>query len=479
MQFSHGVSSKEIPSSVKGMIAVQTPLVVVGTAPINMGDIESVNKCQLITNLEEAMKYFGGTSQLKYSIHEVLDLALNIHNVKPVLAINVLDPKVHKTNKTTEEIVVKDETVIIETQGILLDTLVLKNEETTIEKEEYIATFKDTGEVEVVFLDSAVKTVTAKFDFLDPSKVTKLDIIGGIEFGTSKRKGLECIDEIFPKYSMLPSCIIAPGFSHEEEVSTIIAAKAEKINGKFGCMGVVDLPSGLEYQAAIEEKKKLQLVSADLIACYGMGKIGEKTYHLSTIAASLMNRVDYTNDGIPYESPSNKDTKMKALVYKKDEEYIEILLDESQANLLNENGVVTMISKAHGMVLWGNRTACFTPGGNTDPKDMWIPLKRMFKYVATALILNSETDVDKPMTYSKAEYIKRNANLFLRGLVSAEKLLGASVDFSVEDNPLNDMLNGKYKWHISMGGVIPGETLIYLLEYDPSFQEAFVSKIGG
>lgn len=66
--------------------------------------------------------------------------------------------------------------------------------------------------------------------------------------------------------------------------------------------------------------------------------------------------------------------KVQALVYKNAEgQYEELRLDEEQANLLNANGITTAIMRTNGFVLWGNRTSCYQPGGNNDPKDMWIP----------------------------------------------------------------------------------------------------------
>lgn len=478
--FQHGSYSKEVASSIRGMVTAKSPVFVVGTAPINMGDIKNVNKAQLITSSEEAMKYFGGTRDISFSISEVLDACLNIHNVKPIVAVNVLDPEKHSTSKTEQELAVVEKKVVLVTKGILLDTLKVKltSSEEVIPKENYVTIFKSTGELVIELKTDGIPKINVEYSYLDISKVTKLDIIGGIEPNSLKRQGFECIDEVFNKYSMIPGLIIAPGYSHEPEVKAIIEAKASSINSKYGAMGIVDIPEDTQYGDAILKKKELNVIDEDLVLCYGKGKLGEKIYHLSSLVAALMMSVDASNDGVPFESPSNKNLKVNALVIKEEGEYKEILLDEEQqANLLNENGIVTAIRRSNGFVLWGNRTSIYQPGGSTDPKDIWIPVKRMFKFISNTIILNTAQDVDKPMTYSRAELIQNTTNIFLAGLVSGQKLLGGRIEFKRDENPLVDMLEGKFKWHIYIGAVIPGESLHFILEYDPSYQEVFVEKL--
>lgn len=478
--FQHGSYSKEVPTSLRGMVSAKNPILVVGTAPINMGDITNVNRAQLVTSAEEAMKYFGGTSDLSFTISEVLDACLNLYNVKPIVAINVLDPAKHKTEKTKSAIVVTENKVTLEESGIILSTLTVKiaSQQEALPQDKYNAYFNNSGKVIIEIIGEGIPQIDVEYSFLDISKVTKSDILGGIDPNTLEKQGFECIDEVFNKYSMIPGLIIAPGFSHEPEIKAIIEAKASSINSKYGAMGIIDLPEETQYGDAILKKKELNIVDEDLILCYGKGKLGDKIYHMSTLAAGSMSSIDAGNDGVPYESPSNKNLKVNALVIKTNEGYKEILLDEEQqANLLNENGIVTAIRRSNGFVLWGNRTSAYQPGGSTDPKDIWIPVKRMFKYVSNVIIMNTAQDVDKPMTYSRAELIQNTVNVYLAGLVSAQKLLGGRIEFLREENPLGDMLEGKFKWHIYIGAVLPGESLHFILEYDPSYQEVTMEKL--
>ena len=81
------------------------------------------------------------------------------------------------------------------------------------------------------------------------------------------------------------------------------------------------------------------------------------------------------------------------------------------------------------------------------------------------------------MTLARASLIQNTINVFLAGLVSTGRLLGGRIEFKKEENSLSDMLEGKFKWHIYIGAVIPGETLHFIFEYDPTYQETFVEKM--
>ena len=73
-----------------------------------------------------------------------------------------------------------------------------------------------------------------------------------------------------------------------------------------------------------------------------------------------------------------------------------VLLDLQQANYLNSNGIVTALNFIGGYVLWGDETACFP--ADTDVKNYFICVSRMFGWVANSLVLTYWSKVDKKMT---------------------------------------------------------------------------------
>lgn len=474
MGFTHGTYTSEKESAIKGIVTVQNPVVIIGTAPINMGDITCVNKAQLIQTTTDATKYFGGVNNIPgFTISEALYAAFQIFGVTPVICINVLDPETHKESKTFSDIAVVDGKVTFADIGILPKTLDVKNTSGDTPITDYTVSFDAEGKCTITLAEKhkEVTSVKGGYDVLDPSKVKDTDIIGSIDLTTLKPKGLECLSEIFPKYSMIPSYVIAPGFT-SNEVRAVLDTKATAINGKYSAMSIIDMPEGTKYGEAVKYKKDNNWIDEDQIVCFGKIKFSGKYFNQSTFLAMLSASIDAENDGVPYQSPSNNNIKAEGIVYKAST-YEDVVLGEQEANLLNENGICTVISRPNGIVAWGNRTSCYQPGGNSDPKDAFIPVKRMFKYIGNNLHINCATDVDKPMTFSRAKNIQNNINIWLSSLTSQGKLLGGRVEFLQEENSQQDLVDGKFKWHIYLGAVTPGETLHFVLEYDGDYVQGF------
>ena len=65
-----------------------------------------------------------------------MDASFRIFNVAPIIFINVLDPKKHKKDNTEASVNVVAKQAKLEEDGILLDTLVVKDGATTLTKNE-------------------------------------------------------------------------------------------------------------------------------------------------------------------------------------------------------------------------------------------------------------------------------------------------------------------------------------------------------
>lgn len=473
-QFTHGTRVKEQETKLKMFLSAKMPTVIIGTAAINQGDIECVNKPILIQNSKDAAKYFGGTNNIPgFTINEALYLAFNVYGVAPIIAINVLDPSKHKTEGTEEALVLVDRKVKLKEYGILNNSkLIVKNNSisTPLEKEKYTVNYDNDGKLVVTVseIEKSVTSIDVSYEYLDTKKVTEDDVIGKIDPQSLEASGMENIKNIFPTYAMIPSCVIAPDFA-TEKIKAALFAKSNIINDKWGSISIPEIPNTTKYGEMLEFKKSKNYIESSQLINFGVPYLGDQQFHMSTCAALLMQSVDAKNDGVPYESPSNKNCRMEGIGYFESEKFKKINLDETEANLLNENGISTIIRQPNGTVFWGNRTSVFQPGGNTDPKDVWIPIKRMFKYIGNTIMLNNINEVDKPMTPSQCKSIETNINVWLSSLVAEGKLLGGRVEFRPEENPEQEMIAGKYKWHVFLGAVLPGETLEFILEYDGKY----------
>lgn len=461
MSFKHGISTKELESNEKVYLASKSPIVVIGAAPINMGDLKCIDTPVLIQNETDAAKYFGGVNNIKgFNISETLYTAFQLFGVAPIICINVLDPTKHGEVHAFENLIVKNKKVVIEHLGAIPAELRLTNAEGTAINGDAIETsFNSKGQLEIL-LEVDTATVSGSVKVLNPALIQPGDIIGGVDITTLKRKGLEAIEDIFSKYSMIPGIGISPGFTDNNEIRTIMNTKFENVNSKWKSIIIADIPETTPYGDAIKWKKENNAIDPEQLLTYGKGVIGNQLIHLSTLIACELKRGDSLNDGVPCDSPSNKSAKVSKIVYKNSEGvYEDVVLDEVQGNLLNENGIITAINTPGGFMFWGNRTSAFQPGGTGEKKDIWIHAKRMTQYLCNTIAINNQSEVDKRMPKSRAIAIRDNINQFLGTLISKERLLGGRVEFRQEDNPGQSIAGGKFEWLITVGDVPIGEDL--------------------
>jgi phage tail sheath protein FI len=407
--YGHGVYTSEQPTSLLPPVRVEASMpVILGTAPVHTleGAEKPVNKPVLVYTLEEAAQYFGADTP-GFTLPKALSIYLSRYRAAPICAINVFDPTVH------------------------------------------IATADGNG--------------LATGD-PDVSKVTATDIIGGVSADTGKRKGLELMDEIYPRFGLIPGQLIAPGFSSNPAVALSIGAKCVSISGHFNCVGIADIPSSVAvYTGAHEYIMDNNLTDKNLIMFFGSPMFDDKEEYGSIHWAGITAQRDGENESIPYWSPSNKRLQANGIAHAGQE----LVLDASQAAYLNSQGVVTGFSWTGGLVGWGNRTAAYP--GITDVKDTFIPIRRMFNFVGNTLVTTAWQLVDGPLNRRLVGTICDTFNVWLNGLTKREFLLGGRVEFLSDENPTTDLMDGIGRFHVFITPPSPARELDFILEYDPNY----------
>lgn len=139
----------------------------------------------------------------------------------------------------------------------------------------------------------------------------------------------------------------------------------------------------------------------------------------------------------------------------------------------NFKAIVTALNFIGSYVLWGDETACFP--ADTDVKNYFISVSRMFGWVARSVILTYWSKIDKKMTRRLIDSIVDSVNIWLNGLVSEEKLLGARVEFLDEENSTTALMAGKAVFHIYMTPASPMRECEFVLEYDADYVTAALS----
>ena len=136
------------------------------------------------------------------------------------------------------------------------------------------------------------------------------------------------------------------------------------------------------------------------------------------------------------------------------------------ANALNGAGIVTVL-RQDGWQLWGNRTAAHP--GSSDPKDSWIPIRRMFDYVKSMLVLNFWSQLDQPIMRRQIDSLINSANVYMNGLVSRGAILGGRVEYMTDDNSEADVMDGRLNFRVFMTPPSPAREINFTLQYDRSY----------
>lgn len=461
MSFFHGIRTTESPTSIVSPITTNTVPIIFGTSEINLveKDERAVNIPVLCYSQKDVAASLGlGNEFDKYTITQASNVFFSLFSVAPVIFVNVLDPEKHKKQVIGTAL---DENKVVQEKGILQETFVLKVASTTIGKEKYKLSFTDEGYTQVILLENQDGNLTADYSVIDPTKVQKSDYIGG-ENASGEKTGLETINDCYSITRIFPSIGLVPGV-FDPEVISILETKMANINGLIKGLSFVDIPTTTvkKYQDVVQYKNEKNIVSAQQYVCWPMVKLGEIKYYMSLQAAALKARIDAENES-PYESPSNKGLEMDGLCLS-DGSIVKLGLDT--ANYLNSQGVATAINFTNGWVLWGNYTAAYP--GTTDVKDIFLPVRDMFNTEQKSFILTYISKVDKPGNRNQIDSIVESQNIKYNGLTSAGVIYGGKVEFREEDNPITDLIGGKFKFKLYLSPTIPMQEIVEDFEFDP------------
>lgn len=467
--------------------SVQTPKVatvgipfVVGTAPVQSAAKPAASNVPvLVTSWAEAVEKLGFSYDWKsYTLCEFMYSNLQLFGAQPVIFCNINDPASMRREEAAADYDVDDHKVSVSVDAIA-DTIKVSVTEgagetataRVLERDTDYSILYDRDDtdtyvciVELLEDGSAydAATLNIAYSAADPKTATVADVVDGVAQ----------VDSCLTAVGLVPDLIAAPGWSHNTVVAAVMATKAAAINGLFKGKAVIDVDSGAsgvtEYSQLSGWKNKNNMVDPDQILCWPMVQLGDYSFHLSTQLCGLMATVDAGNRGIPYESPSNKNLKMDACVL---EDGTPVNLTWNQVDLIAGSwGVVTAVNFLDsGWVAKGNYTACYP--GNTDVKDQFIPVSRMFDFIGNTLIRTFWSKLDKPMTPALRDSILQTCNIWLGGLTGGGYLYGARCEMLAEENPLTSLLDGIITLHVYNAPPVPAQEIDFILEYDVSYME--------
>lgn len=479
MPYLHGIRIQENPTSVPTPVANEAGVpVIFGTAPINLAadPANATNKLFLCNSFAEAQAALGYSEDYdKYSLCQAMDAFFKAFAVGPVVLCNVLDPAnnthVEAVNQTTAA-VTGGQAELTEL-GIIASTLTVKNGQTDLVLgTDYTVAFNASGKLVITVISSGITSLNITASKLKPTGVVAADVIGSIDANTGKYTGIQLTDKVYPELSVVPSLLLAPGWSHLPAVGLALAEKCENISGLFSAECVVDLDCGqtgngaTKYTDVETLKENSGYAHEHMICTWPEVMYAGKKMAFSAIYAAMASYLDANNDSVPSLSPSNKPLRISAAVTHSG---AEINLDITQANVLNGAGVVTALN-LNGWKAWGNNTAAYP--GVTDPKDRWIACRRFFSWWGNSFITTYMEKVDNPANYRLIESIVDSENVRANSLVSTGKCAGLRMVYSKDDNPVGNVIDGKIVFRQYLAPYTPAEDILNVLEFDPAMVAA-------
>ena len=361
MAYMHGIRIQENPTSVPTPVRNEAGVpVVFGTAPVNLAanPENAANRLFLCNTFAEAREALGYSEDYaSYTLCQAMDAFLKIFGVGPVVFCNVLDPAVHRT-EYTETLPVICGQAIAEQCGILRKELVIRQEDSVLEDgKDYTVSFNDNGYAVITVLADGVSAVTISGSRIDPSMVTPENVMGSYDAATGAETGTELVRRVYPEFSLTPSLLLAPGWSHDPKVGLALAEKCTDVNGMFKCECILDIDTekAKKYTEVADVKIESGYASKHTICVWPMVKYAGKAMAFSAVYAAMACYTDYNNDNVPNLSPSNRAIRVSAAVLK---DGTEVTLDINQANELNGAGIVTALNM-NGFKAWGNNTAAY------------------------------------------------------------------------------------------------------------------------
>lgn len=439
----------------------------VGTLPVYFGVLPvhqlmdysgAVNKPVLLLGYSDALSKVGyndsnwGDFDLCEAIYAHYKNSIQV--IGPIVVVNVLDPDTMKTPGQTADVTLIGGQGLISNDKIILKSVAIVGK---VLGTDFTAQYTADGtKVQIRDLTGAlVSPVTVTFDIIDLTAVTAEEV----------NEGMAALELVYPTHKLIPTILDAPGWSHDPDVDAELKARAQGINGHWYAFVNSNLSVGETSNIPDEAetwKAAEGYTGAGEAPCWPMAKKGTRVFHLSTLTTVTMQRVDYSNGNVPFETPSNKPIDITALCL---DDGTDIVFDQTVANALNQSGIRTAIYWGGRWVLWGPHTGAYAYGADMDARDKFDSSVRMMYHIANTFQVRYGTEVDKPFNRGRVDTILNDFQEWLDGLISRGALLGGTVVFNETSNPVSDIAEGDFVFDIATTTTPPGKSLTAKVQY--------------
>lgn len=268
-------------------------------------------------------------------------------------------------------------------------------------------------------------------------------VIGGTDTGTGQRTGIAALETARSVVGVVPRVLLAPGFTQHKLVADALIAQAEKLRA----VALIDGPNSTTA-AAIAYRAQFDSSRAYLIDPWAVadGDVVPVSPHVAGLIAKVDNERGF------WHSPSNN----PLLGIDRPARPIDFGLGrvDSEANLLNEPGVATLITE-QGIRLWGNRTC------SSDPKWAFLSVRRTADMIHESLLQAHLWAVDRAIGKAYVRDVQESVNAYMRHLKSVGAILGGRCWLDEELNSPANIAAGRVYFDFDFTPPAPAERVTF------------------
>ncbi|TSE34724.1 phage tail sheath subtilisin-like domain-containing protein [Tepidimonas charontis] len=268
-------------------------------------------------------------------------------------------------------------------------------------------------------------------------------VVGGIDTGSGARTGIAALETARSVLGVVPRVLLVPGFTQYKLVADALIAQAEKLRA----VALIDGPNSTTA-AAIAYRAQFDSSRAYLIDPWAVadGDVVPVSPHVAGLIAKIDNERGF------WHSPSNN----PLLGIERPARPIDFGLGrvDSEANLLNEPGVATLITE-QGIRLWGNRTC------SSDPKWAFLSVRRTADMIHESLLQAHLWAVDRAIGKAYVRDVQESVNAYLRHLKSVGAILGGRCWLDDELNSPANIAAGRVYFDFDFTPPAPAERVTF------------------
>ena len=468
MAYKHGAYGEITSSKVADAKQSDVVAAYIGTAPINLirgyADANLINMPIKVANMSDAQAKLGYSDSWEdFTLCEAFAQHFDntVGNVGPIYVVNVLDPDTHKaTEQTTKDLTFTNNRAEFESADIILDTFAIADK---VEGEDYTLEYNFAKGTVVVKVITEIEgaSVQCSYYTVDASKVAAADIIGKTT-EDGQYTGLHAMKLLYQQHNAVLNMLAAPGWSDKPAIYKAMVSIVQKLNGHWDGFVNADIPLEDDKGAAINTIakaiawKESNGYTSEYSKVYwpqikdGSGRV----FHMSTAGQVTMLRVDQSHDGVPFESPSNKEIMATGQYFGAGS--TSKGFDQQTGNGLNEKGITTAVFWAGKWVVWGPHTAAYAYNGSMESRAIFDVNIRMLMHITNSFQLDHGTEIDSPMTPQDKDTVLNFEREKLDTLTGIGALIGSpTVEFLETENPMTDMINGDFVWNFNVTNTPP------------------------